>query len=252
MRCSRSSGAADPLGRAEEGGQEPEGGGGLSLGSPPSPWGLKGLSSGSLVSPCAPRGSQHLLPASVSLLGDTQGAPWLATAASSWGHGDVPGAGAAVSELPAGRQGTTPIGHITVLPPPRRFEMSPGSLGGTKMFIAHRERSPRGKAHGGGLCRGCSQRGDGQEEAACGQGRVACGGTTMACGALPWASTRARWLTHSLSWGSPSGCRSSPLCTSWGRGPAGTGVPSSTGCPRQKAGGHWRPSRCRGQPPALF
>lgn len=69
-------------------------------------------------------------------------------------------------------------------------------------------------------------------------------------GALPWAGARVWSLTRSLSWRSSSGCSSSPPCTSWGRGPAGTGVPSSTGGPRQRAGGHWRPNQCRGQPPA--
>lgn len=59
------------------------GGFGLCLGFPPSPWGLKGPSGGNLVSPCAPLGSQHPRPASVSLLGHVQGAPSLDTTASS-------------------------------------------------------------------------------------------------------------------------------------------------------------------------
>lgn len=168
--------------------------------------------------------------------------------------GDVPGAGAAAPKLAAGWQGTTPMGHVTILSPPHRFKMSPGSLGGTKMFIVHREQSPCalgkgthgrtgpavrpawGWAGGGSMWAG---RGGWHMEAGWGQW----------CSPLAWH--RAQWLTHSLSWGSPSDCRFSPLCTSWGRGPAGTGVRSSTGCPRQRAGGHWRPSRCRGQPPTL-
>lgn len=56
--------------------------------------------------------------------------------------GDVPGADAAAPKLAAGWQGTTPMGRVTILSPPHRFKMSPGSLGGTKMFIVHPEQSP--------------------------------------------------------------------------------------------------------------
>lgn len=80
------------------------------------------------------------------------------------------------------------------------------------------------------------------------------GGTGMQdrdSGALAWAGTWVQWFTCTPSWHSPLGRRFSLHCTSWSRGPAGTGFPSSTGYLHPRSPGHWRSSRCRWQPPAL-
>lgn len=205
------------------------------------------------------------------------GAPWLATAASSWGCGDRTGVRTAPPR--AGHRGVRATGIVTV-PPQRSLEMSPGSFGGTENFMGAGSRrqhpartqplpaswgrwagsvpSPKGSRAGSGTgphivtaCRqGKAPGGRDGDSAVVGMGRVG-RGCWIWTGWAPWACPQDGQLTHSLSWGSPWGCSSSPLGTSWGSDPAGMGALSSTGCPRRRAGGHWRPSQCRGQPPAL-
>lgn len=207
-----------------------EGGFSLSLGSLPSPWGLRAP----VVPLCL---SQHPLPASVSCCREHQEHPgWLLLNPRERGMFQV--------LEHSSWQGTAPQ-DASPSSPHRAVQNEP------RQPWWHQDvYSPcPGEGHTWGPCWGSASVGMGSRRQCMGRGGT--GTRDRDSGALPWAGTWAQWLTHSPSWHSPSGCRFSLPCTSWGRGPAGTGIPSSTGRPHRRAAGHWRPSRCRGQPPAL-